>query len=92
LAGKPRFCRHSENQVHCNDDAFVPEFSEGNSGSSFLNENGPLVRCLACFAKRNGGSAEHLLFVIDSTGAVFRWNSSIAHVNSPHKESDMRVV
>ena len=26
----------SENQVHCNDAAFVPEFSEGNSGSSFF--------------------------------------------------------
>jgi hypothetical protein len=51
LAGKPRFCHHSENQVHCKDDALTPEFSEGNSGSSFLNENGPQVRCLAWLAK-----------------------------------------
>jgi hypothetical protein len=36
LAGKPRFCQQSENQVHGNDAAFVPEFSEGNSGSSFF--------------------------------------------------------
>jgi hypothetical protein len=36
LAGKLRFCQHSENQVYCNDAAFVPEFSEGNSGSSFF--------------------------------------------------------
>jgi hypothetical protein len=36
LAGKPRFCLHSENQAHYNDAAFVPEFSEGNNGSSFL--------------------------------------------------------
>jgi hypothetical protein len=36
LPGKPRFCQHSENRVHCNDAAFVREFSEGNSGSSFF--------------------------------------------------------
>jgi hypothetical protein len=36
LAGKPRFCQQSENQVHCNGAAFVHEFSEGNSGSSFF--------------------------------------------------------
>jgi hypothetical protein len=35
LAGKPRFCQQSENQVHCNDAAFLAEFSEGDSGSSF---------------------------------------------------------
>jgi hypothetical protein len=36
LAGKPRFFEQSENQVHCEDPAFAPEFSEGNSGSSFF--------------------------------------------------------
>jgi hypothetical protein len=36
LAGKLRFCQQSENHVHCDDAAFVPEFSEGNSGSSFF--------------------------------------------------------
>jgi hypothetical protein len=29
-------CQQSENQVHFNEAAFVPEFSEGDSGSSFL--------------------------------------------------------
>src|ERR1700679_3213817 len=29
-------CQQSENQVHCNDAAFVPEFSEGDSSSSFF--------------------------------------------------------
>jgi hypothetical protein len=29
-------CQQSENQVHFNEAAFVPEFSEGNSGSSFF--------------------------------------------------------
>jgi hypothetical protein len=35
LAGKPWFFAHPENQVHCDDSAFTPEFSERNSGSSF---------------------------------------------------------
>jgi hypothetical protein len=36
LRGKPWFFAHSENQVHCDDPAFTPEFSERNSGSSFF--------------------------------------------------------
>jgi hypothetical protein len=36
VAGKPRFFEQSENQVHCDDPAFTPEFSERNSGSSFF--------------------------------------------------------
>jgi hypothetical protein len=39
LAGKPRFCQHSENQAHCNEAAFIPEFSEGTNGSSFSEQN-----------------------------------------------------
>jgi hypothetical protein len=36
LAGKPWFFEQSENQVHCDDPTFTPEFSERNSSSSFL--------------------------------------------------------
>jgi hypothetical protein len=36
LAGKARFSQQSENQVHRHNPAFVPEFSERNSGSSFF--------------------------------------------------------
>jgi hypothetical protein len=36
LAGKPRFFEQSENQGHCDDPAFPPEFSKRNSGSSFF--------------------------------------------------------
>jgi hypothetical protein len=36
LARKPRFFEQSENHVDGACPAFVPEFSEGNSGSSFF--------------------------------------------------------
>jgi hypothetical protein len=39
LAGKPRFFEQSENQAPCDYPTFAPEFSEGNNGSSFSQQN-----------------------------------------------------
>jgi hypothetical protein len=39
LAGKPRFFEQSENPLPRDCSAFVPQFSEGNNGSSFSEQN-----------------------------------------------------
>jgi hypothetical protein len=45
------FSEQSENHLPRDRPAFVPQFSERNSGSSFLSEVGSRVRRLACLAK-----------------------------------------